>query len=365
MQKVTLKLKENSYDIIVGKNSLPKIGAYLRSLKIGKDAIIITNPIVRKLHGKAVEASLKKSGFSVKVLEVPDGEKSKSVKCAFGLIEKIALYDCFKRPFIVALGGGVIGDLAGYVSAAYKRGVPYVQVPTTFLAQVDSSIGGKVAIDLPVGKNLVGAFYQPKVVWTDVSTLLTLDKRQVLNGFAEAVKYGIIKDKELFSYIVKNKNKLMDLNENVLSKVILECSRIKAEVVAADEKETKGIRTILNFGHTVGHAVEAAGKYNCYHHGEAVALGMRVAIEISCQVGLASQKNADIVDNVLDEIGLPKVIKKCKLADIMRIMKHDKKFISGKNRFVLMQRVGKVRVVEGVSVDIISSAVKKLMSSKK
>lgn len=365
MQKVALKLKENSYDIVVGKNILPKIGAYLRSLKIGEDAIIITNPIVRKLHGKAVEASLKKSGFSVKVLEVPDGEKSKSVKCAFGLIEKIALYDCFKQPFIVALGGGVIGDLAGYVAVAYKRGIPYVQVPTTFLAQVDSSIGGKVAIDLPIGKNLVGAFYQPKVVWTDVSTLLTLDKRQVLNGFAEAVKYGIIKDKALFDYILKNKQKLIDLNENVLSKVVLECSRIKAEVVSSDERETKGIRAILNFGHTVGHAVEAAGKYNCYHHGEAVSLGMRAAIEISYKVGLLSQKDAGAVDNVLDEIGFPKVIKKCRLSDIMRIMKHDKKFISGKNRFVLMQRVGKVKVVEGIAIDVIYAAVKKLMSTKK
>lgn len=365
MQKVTLKLKENSYDIVVGNNTMPKLGAYLRSLNIGNDAIMITNPVVKKFHGKAVETSLKKSGFSVKVFEVPDGEKSKSAKHAFELIGKIAVYDCFKRPFIVALGGGVIGDLAGYVASTYKRGIPYVQVPTTFLAQVDSSIGGKVAIDLPVGKNLVGAFYQPKVVWSDVATLLTLDKRQVLNGFAEAVKYGIIKDKKLFDHILENKKKLIELDANVLADVVSECSRIKAEVVSKDEKETKGIRTILNFGHTVGHAVEAAGNYHGYHHGEAVALGMRAAVEISFKLGLVSQKNADLVNDVLNEIGLPQFIQKCKLLDIMRVMKHDKKFISGKNRFVLMQSVGKVKVVEGISIDVISSAVKKLMIIKR
>jgi len=202
VKSIPVPLKANAYDIVTGHNILSKLGARLKSLKIGKDAVIITNPVIHKHHGKALISGLKKNGFSVKVLEVPAGERSKSAKTAFRLIEEIARYDCLKQVFIIAFGGGVVGDLAGYVAAAYKRGIPYVQVPTTLLAQVDSAIGGKVAIDLAVGKNLVGAFYQPKVVWSDVAVLSTLTKRQIRNGLAEVVKYGVIADQKFFKYVV-------------------------------------------------------------------------------------------------------------------------------------------------------------------
>ena len=182
---------------------------------------------------------LKKSGFTVKIFEVPEGEKSKSAKVAIPLMEKIARYDVMKEVFIVAFGGGVIGDLAGYVAATYKRGIPYVQVPTTLLAQIDSAIGGKVGIDLSLGKNLVGAFYQPKIVWSDGSVLSTLDQRQMRNGLAEAVKYGVIRDKRLFSYIAKHHQRLLNFHKRTLLDVVLKCSRIKAKVVMDDEKETK------------------------------------------------------------------------------------------------------------------------------
>jgi len=357
MKTVAVPLKANAYKIVIGHNILSKLGIKLKALNIGKDAIIITNPVINKYHGKALIAGLKKSGFSVKVFEVPAGERSKSAKATFRLIEAIARTDCFKKVFIIAFGGGVIGDLAGYVAAAYKRGIPYIQVPTTLLAQVDSAIGGKVGIDLAVGKNLVGAFYQPKIVYSDVSVLSTLSKRQVRNGLAEVVKYGIIADQKFFQYVDKNYKKLLNLDPKALMVVVERCSRIKKDVVVADEKETKGIRTILNFGHTVGHAIEAAGKFGRYHHGESIALGMRVAANISYQKKLCKVGDTVAVGDLLSNIGLPQRIEKVKTASIFSYMKHDKKFCSGKNRFVLMTKIGKVRILEGISSTMIKKAI--------
>ncbi len=291
MRIISVPLKTTAYNIVVGDHILPKLGVKLKSLNIGKNAVIITNPVINKHHGKALISGLKKNGFSVKVIEVPAGERSKSAKMAFRLIEEVARYDRLKKAFIIAFGGGVIGDLAGYVAAAYKRGVPYVQVPTTLLAQVDSAIGGKVAIDLPFGKNLVGAFYQPQIVWSDTAVLSTLTKRQIRNGLSEVVKYGVIADQKFFTYVVKNYKQLLTLKAKTLVHVVQRSSCIKRDVVVADEKETKGIRSLLNFGHTIGHAIEAAGKYNRYHHGEAIALGMRVAANISYQKRLRSEEH--------------------------------------------------------------------------
>ncbi len=358
MRSIPVPLKTNAYKIVVGDHILSKLGAKLKSLKIGKDAIIITNPLIRKYHGKALISGLKKSGFSVKVLEVPAGERSKSAKVAFRLIEDIARYDRLKKVFIIAFGGGVVGDLAGYVAAAYKRGIPYVQVPTTLLAQVDSAIGGKVAVDLAFGKNLIGAFYQPRIVWSDVALLSTLSKRQVRNGLAEVVKYGVIADAKFFKYIAKNNKNLLGLDPQALVHVVERASRIKRDVVVADEKETKGIRTILNFGHTIGHAIETAGKYDQYHHGEAVALGMRVAAHISRQKRMCCLRDVSALDELLSTLALPERIKNVKISDILRIMKHDKKFLSGCNRFVLMVRIGKVKVLENISPAVIKKAIK-------
>lgn len=358
MKTIRVNLKTNPYDIVVGNNILGKLGARLKALKIGKDAVIITNPVIQKKHGRALVAGLKKSGFSVKVLEVPAGERSKSAKAAFRLIEQIAHYDHLKKIFIIAFGGGVVGDLAGYVASAYKRGIPYVQVPTTLLAQVDSSIGGKVAVDLPFGKNLVGAFYQPRIVWSDVRVLATLTKRQIRNGLAETIKYGAIADARFFSYIRGNHAKLLALDPTSLVHIVEHCSRIKRDVVVSDEKETKGLRTILNFGHTIGHAIEAAGKYDQYHHGEAIALGMRVAAHISRQKRMCREADAAALNEVLSSVGLPERIKGVRLPAILRVMRHDKKFLYGKNRFVLLRAVGTVKVVEGIPPVVIRNAIK-------
>ncbi len=361
MKTIPLKLDKNGYKIIIGHQMLPQLPIALNKLDIGRDAVIITNPVVNKLHGKNLAACLKKNGFSTKTFEVPDSEESKCSAVALDLIGKVAQYDVKRKVFIIALGGGVIGDLAGFVAAVYKRGIPYIQVPTTFLAQVDSAIGGKVAIDLPIGKNLIGAFYQPKMVWSDIDVLLTLSKRQVRNGLSESVKYGIIKDKALFEFIEHNYLKLLSLDKKCLEHVIHCCSQIKADVVMKDERETKGIRTILNFGHTIGHAVESVTKYQSYGHGEAVALGMNVAAEISVRLGLFSKNNAYRLRQVLKNIGLPVTIKQAPLNDIIKVMSHDKKFLSGKNRFVLAKQLGRVTVQEGIPLDVIKASIKSCM----
>lgn len=359
MKTVPLKLKENSYKIMIGNKIMTQLPRLIKSLELGKDAVIITDRTVERLHGRQVSASLKSQGFSAKFFSVHPGEKSKSGHVAMGLIEQIARYDVGRKIFIIALGGGVIGDLAGFVAAVYKRGVPYIQMPTTLLAQIDSAIGGKVAIDLSVGKNLAGAFYQPKLVWSDVQFLTTLDQRQIRNGLAEAVKYGVILDSKLFTYLEDNAQKFLSLDERVLTKVVEECSRLKAGVVSKDEKETKGLRMILNFGHTLGHALENAGSYDQFHHGEAVALGMRMAAYISSKKGLFKAADAQRLNDLLTVIGLPQTFKGVREAKILDAMHHDKKFVAGKNRFVLARRIGSVQVVPDIPLSLIQEAIRK------
>ncbi|HOW36017.1 MAG TPA: 3-dehydroquinate synthase [Candidatus Omnitrophota bacterium] len=358
MQTVNVSLKHNSYKICIGCRVLPQLGKLLRALSIGQDAVIITNGYINKLYGKAVVSILKKSGFSAKVFLVPDSEESKSADVVFDLIKKIAAYDVKKNIFIIAFGGGVVGDAAGFVASMYKRGIPYIQVPTTLLAQIDSAIGGKVAIDLSVGKNLVGAFYQPRLVLSDTALLATLDKRQIRNGLAEAVKYGVIRDRRLFNYISNNYKKLLSCDLKALAEVVRCCSKIKAGVVSADEKERKGIRTILNFGHTLGHAIETAGGYRRYHHGEAIALGMRIAADISCRLGVMKEGDSLRLGQLLSSIGLPSAIKGVRASDITEAVSHDKKFRDRKNRFVLPTKIGQVRIVEGVPIGIITQVIK-------
>lgn len=357
MFTIKVPLNENSYDIVIGHHILKGLPERLRALKLGSDAVIVTHPVVRKWHGRALETCLRRQGFTVKTIEVPSGEKSKSAGSALKVIKEIASYGAGKNIFLLAFGGGVIGDLTGYVAAVYRRGIPYVQVPTTFLAQIDSAIGGKVAIDLPFGKNLIGAFYQPRLVWSDVSLLTTLDRRQIRNGLSEAVKYGVISDRNLFDLIERNAAALLKLDTKVVKEVVIACSRIKARIVSADERETRGIRTILNFGHTIGHAIETADQYRHYHHGEAVALGMKVVAKISQRLKLFSSSEASRLERLLTAVGLPQRIQKVSTARVLKYMAYDKKFLSRKNRFVLATGIGSVKVVDGVPLPAIRSAV--------
>jgi 3-dehydroquinate synthase len=360
MKQIQVKLKSDTYPIVVGTGLLPLLPNFMAKLSLGPDAIVITNPLVKRLHGRALAIPLQAKGFSVKFFEVEDSEKSKSVGVAFDLIGKIAAYAVDKKPVIVAFGGGVIGDLAGFMAAVYKRGIPFVQVPTTLLAQVDSSIGGKVGVDLPQGKNLAGAFYQPKLVLADSSLLLTLSERQMRNGLAEVVKYGVIKDLRLFTFLEKNYAGILKYDLPALVHVVLASAAIKAGVVEADEKETRGLRIVLNFGHTIGHAIETASNYESYHHGEAVALGMRAACAISCRLKLMPSLEAARIETLLSAIGLPERVEGVGLPEILKAMKFDKKFSGKINRFVLCSSIGKTVVREDISDQVIRAAIESI-----
>lgn len=320
-----------------------------RRLKVGRDAVIITNRRLSALYGAQLQRSLNKAGLSARFIFVPDSEKAKSIKTATQVLSRISSFDKNKRVFIIALGGGVVGDLAGFVASVYKRGIPFIQVPTSLLAQVDSAIGGKVAVDMPVAKNLVGAFYQPRAVISDISVIGSLPKRQISSALSEIIKYGIIKDPALFSYIEKNIKRLKYGDKKALEHVVGRSAAIKAALVSADELDNKGLRVILNYGHTIGHAIEAAGGYRGrYNHGEAIAVGMVAAARLSERLGLADRKTVERIISIIAKAGLPVAVKGVKASKVYESLLHDKKFVRGKNRFVLPQAIGMVRIVENI-----------------
>jgi len=359
MHTIKLDLKERSYSIIVGNNIMKFLPGYLKKLRLGSDAYIITNAAIKKRFGTTLENTLKQSGFSVRFKLVPDTEKSKSIEMSSRVIEDIAQYDLGRRIFIIAFGGGVIGDLAGFIASVYKRGIPYIQIPTTLLAQVDSSIGGKTAVDLSEGKNLVGAFYQPRLVSSDVRFLATLEQRQIRAGLAEVIKYGIIKDPQLFSFLENKFNAVLARKLSALEFIVRRCSSIKAGIVQRDEREEKRLRTILNFGHTAGHAIEAASNYKRYNHGEAIALGMLIATGISERLNLIEEKVSRRIEELIKKVGLPTRINRISLESIINAHYRDKKFIGTKNRFVLINGIGRTKIVENIPLEIIKTEIRK------
>lgn len=361
MQDVKVRLGKRSYSIKIDDGILPKTGTYLARLGVGRNGIIITNPRIKRLYGGILKRSLVKSGIDSCILTVPDSESSKSYKILTRLLSRIADMDKGKRPFIIAFGGGVIGDLAGFVAAIYRRGVPFIQIPTTLVAQVDSAIGGKVAIDLPVAKNLVGTFYQPKMVISDVSLLKTLPNREIKCGLAEIIKYSIISSRGFFDFLSQNIKPLMMLQKKELKYVVRKCSSIKSKVVSIDEKDTKGVRMILNYGHTIGHAIEAASGYRgACNHGEAIASGMVGAAHISNKMGMLSQKELKEIRDIITKAGLAIKARKFKSSKIFNALCHDKKFMHGINRFVLPLRIGKVKVVKNIPKKLIMEAIEEI-----
>lgn len=361
MQTIKVSIKGRSYAIVIGRDIMKSLVCLIKKLNIGDSAYTITNRVVFDRYGKILNRSLKEKGFGVRFKLVPDSEKSKSLKTAGAVINDIAGYDKKKKVFIVALGGGVVGDLAGFIAAIYKRGIPYIQVPTTLLAQVDSSIGGKTAVDLTVGKNLVGAFYQPRLVFCDVGLLKTLEPRQIRSGLAEVIKYGIIKDRLLFKYLENNFNDVLGLKKPDLEFIVRRCAAIKADIVRQDEQEEKGIRTVLNFGHTIGHAIEAAGGYKGYNHGEAIALGMLVASDISREMKLIDDSVTERIESLIRVMGLPVRIEKVSLRAIYNAHFRDKKFIGARNRFVLIDDIGKTRITQNIPASLIRKCLIKRM----
>ncbi len=360
MRKIKVNLGKRSYQIIIGNNILKELGRVLAKLNIGTDAFIITNAFLKNKYGALLSKALLKSGFRSNFEIVGDSEKSKSIKVASSVINKLVEFDRQKKVFIIAFGGGVVGDLAGFIASVYKRGINYVQVPTTLLAQVDSAIGGKTAIDLTLGKNLVGAFYQPRLVFSEINFLKSLDQRQISSAMAEIIKYAVIKDKKLFNFLENNYKRIKKLDLTALETIISACSSIKAQIVSVDEKEVLGKRTILNFGHTIGHAIEAASGYQGYNHGQAVSLGMIVAIDLSCKLKLLDLKSAARIINLLKTYELPVKLKKVAIEKIIASHYRDKKFLGKENKFVLVGGIGKTKIVRNIGLDLIKEAIKKL-----
>ncbi len=360
MKKLQVKLGERSYPIIIeGRDSFTGLAAEITSADLGTQAFIVTKPTIRRLFGRKLAAALKKKKIAAHFCLVKDSETSKSAAVYMRAVKEIAGLDTAKRVFCLALGGGVVGDLCGFLAATYKRGINYVQVPTTLLAQVDSAIGGKTAVDLPQGKNLIGAFYQPRLVYSNISLLRSLPKRQIRSGLAEVVKYGVIEDAGLFGFLEKRQGRLTDLTVKDLEYIIAACSQIKARVVEFDERETKGYRTILNFGHTVGHALETAGKYSGLSHGEAVSIGMCAAADIAGELGLFGEKDSRRLETLLKALKLPVKAPKTSLKAVLEAFGHDKKFIHGQVRMVLPSRIGHVIVTEDIPKKLIETAIKK------
>lgn len=358
MNIVKVNLKKRSYSIIIGSNVILGLGRYICELDIGNDAFVITNRFIKNKYGILLNNVLRKSGLGTKFRIIPDTEKSKSIEMASSVINDIMHYDKKRQIFILAFGGGVVGDLTGFIASIYKRGIPYIQVPTTLLAQVDSAIGGKTAIDLIQGKNLIGAFYQPRLVLSDIKILNTLSPRQLRSGLAEVTKYGVIKDAQLFNYLEKNYKDILDLKTTALDFIVTRCSFIKAKIVQLDEYEKKGLRTILNFGHTIGHAIEAAGGYKRYNHGEAIALGMLIANDISNKLGFLDDAVAKRIEDLIEISGLPCKIRGISIGDIIKAHYRDKKFIGPKNKFVLIKGIGQAIIKENIPIEIIKGVLK-------
>ena len=343
MHTVSVQLGNRSYAIKVAPGLLKQLGGECARLKLGDRCAIITDTNVGRKFAKPVYESLLKAGFEPVLITVPAGEKAKSLKSVQSCYDQLAAHRLERKSFIVALGGGVVGDLAGFVAATYLRGIPFVQIPTTLLAQVDSSVGGKTGVNLRAGKNLVGAFYQPRLVLCDLDTLKTLPEREFRAGLAEVVKYGIIFDAKLFAQLERDLPKILKRDQKILAPIIARCCEIKAEVVAQDETEN-GLRAILNFGHTIGHAIENSSGYGKYLHGEAIAIGQVAAAKLSHKIlGLASDDIARI-EKLFVRAGLPVRIKlnSAQRKKLFTAMKLDKKVSAGEIKFVLVEKIGKV-----------------------
>ncbi len=341
MDRVHVHLDQEDYPIYFSDGKKASFAQALNRHFESSHWVIITNPIVDKLHGASFKKELKGLG-KVHTLHIPDGEKYKTLQTVEKLYKEFLKCKVDRSTPVIALGGGVVGDVAGFAAATYLRGLPLIQVPTTLLAQVDSSVGGKTGVDLPAGKNLIGAFYQPKMVYIDVSVLKTLPQREVLCGTAEVIKYGAIASESLFSTLEKKVSPFLQLDSFLLKKVVKECVKIKANIVERDEKETFGIRSILNFGHTLGHAVETLSGYHRYSHGEAVAVGMAFAVQLSESLGLTKTWTVDRLMNLIHEMGLPHQIPPYSKNAYLQVMARDKKMVKGKIRYVLIKKIGMV-----------------------
>ena len=353
---VQVELSERSYPIAIGSGLLSDCGTWLSSLRRSTHAVVIADENVEQSHALAVIGSLCGAGIEVDLLVVPAGEESKSVALAGQLWEKLLELGTDRKSLVVAVGGGVIGDLAGFVAASFARGLAFIQVPTTLLSQVDSSVGGKVGVNLPGAKNKVGAFWQPVGVLIDTATLDTLPEREYRAGLAEVVKYGVILDADFFSYLEAHVAELRARDPRVLQQTIARCCELKAQVVKADEREETGQRAVLNYGHTFCHAIEATAGYGVWLHGEAVAIGMLCASRLAERLGRIGPEVTGRQRELLAALDLPLAVPPLAADALVAAMSHDKKVEHGQLRFVLPSRMGHVELVGGVKESDVRAA---------
>jgi 3-dehydroquinate synthase len=357
MDEVIVDLGPRSYPIFIGRDLLGRSGQLLQGRTESRKILLVTNPVVGDLYQARLCRGLREAGFEVSSTRVPDGEEHKTLSWAARLYEVLFAQDLDRGDTVMALGGGVVGDLAGFVAATFKRGLHLIQVPTTLLAQVDAAVGGKVGVDHPKGKNMIGAFHQPDAVLADLEVLRTLDEREIRAGLAEVIKYGVIADGLFFHFIESQMEQLLRCDLDAMGTVVKRSCEIKAAVVAADERD-RGERAVLNFGHTLGHAIEAATGYRTYRHGEAVAMGMAIAAEIAVRMGLAEEETFRRLVTLLRAARLSTEDRSADPEAVMDFMRRDKKSIAGRLRFILPRTIGGVEIFDEVPEELILDILK-------
>ncbi len=356
MLTLTVELERRSYPIHIGEEILKNADLFAPAFG-QKKAAIVTNTTVAPLYLEMLKSTLESIGIQPISVILEDGEKFKDWQTLNRIYDALLENRCERNTTIVALGGGVIGDLSGFAAATYLRGVPFVQVPTTLLSQVDSSVGGKTGINHPLGKNMIGAFYQPRAVFADTRTLDTLSDRELSSGIAEVIKYGLIRDLPFFEWLEENMERLMARDQEALAQAIRRSCQNKAEVVARDERET-GERALLNLGHTFGHAIENAMGYGNWLHGEAVAAGTVIAASLSQRLGLIEESDVERIRNIMKKAGLPTAAPDLEADTYLDLMALDKKVEEGRIRFILLDAIGKASIRSGISSDEIVGAIR-------
>jgi 3-dehydroquinate synthase len=363
VRRLKVELGERSYPVSLGVGTLSKIGPAIAKCAPSSRALVVTDPPVSRRYGAIVQRSLKAAGYRVRRVVVPDGDATKNPRQLAELWDALIEFGADRTTPVVALGGGMVGDLAGFAAASYLRGVPFIQVPTTVLAMVDASIGGKVAVNLPQGKNLAGAFYQPKMVWVDVETLRSLPRQQRAAGFAEVIKTAAIWDAKFFAQLERDAEALMDLDAKQLIPALRRACEIKAEVVSRDEREA-GLRMLLNFGHTMAHAIEKLGRYRGLLHGEAVAVGMRIAALRSEEFGFSPAGTAERITALVERFGLPSELPGHPRKAYLDAMRVDKKMANSKIRFVVLSGIGKAKTVPMTPSEILPAVRKRASQNR-
>lgn len=358
MANIAIDLGKHSYDIEICAASWCQLGDWLANKQFSKQALLVSDDHVGPLYGEQIIQLLSKQGISAKLSLIPEGEQSKNLQQAEALYTEAIELGLDRNSAIIALGGGVVGDLAGFVAATYLRGVPFIQIPTSLLAQVDSSVGGKVAVDHPLGKNLIGAFYQPQRVHINLAVLKTLVPRQFSAGMAEVIKYGLLADMELFAFLEEQQQAVLAQDEAALTWLIRRCCEIKGHFVSADERE-QGIRIALNLGHTIGHAVEAASCFR-YLHGEAIAAGLVGACYVSELRGLVDSVVTERLKKLLTAYGLPLSAPGFGPDELMSYMQRDKKSFDGRIRWILLKDIGQWTVEDELPASLIATALSRL-----